>query len=1096
MKKVVFLLFAISSVVFSQNKIKYLSDIDLQTKVDSLDRLEKNQEILDLLAPVSDNDSIIDYVNIKKSYYNIQLKNYDSVIKVCNKGINSASALNIQPFYINKAVAQYELDKKEEAIKTYTEALQRFPMSSAFYRKRGELYVELKQLEKAYADYKMAIKINPYDVDTHLNLGDLFYFENKFTQALIVYNTYLLLLPDGDDSFRVLNHLNSKYASKANNTPVGVTLTEDDEAFEELDLLISNRVVLSKKYKLKNKIKLAYTKQNHLLFSKLDEVSVSDPFFKKYYFDVFKWIKDQDQFDQFVYTTCYSVKNEKYAKVIKKKEKEIIAFYGVLSDKYSQFTNEKEFLFDGKKQTVYFTYEDASLVGVGLRKEGKYNGLWQFYNTEGQLTAKGEFNEDEKREGDWLWYHEKGGVSEKAFYKNGLLEGDYAVFYDNGNQKVACTYKQDKLTGQYKWYSRSGALQENKFFKEDQLDGEYQTYHKVGALLPKYKLSYKEGLAEGEIAQFFQSGKLYYKANYVNDKLEGTVQYFFENEQLEKEYKAVADVIEGGYKEYYANGVLYKEGNYQQDLYSGIWNLNFVDGKKFREINYTEGKLDGTYKEYAHLDHQLLEYQYKKGKLYRATFYDKDQKVLFDEKKDHNKMKYKGYGVLGKLSTQGLYNVKGGKQGEWKYYDRNGVLTTSENYNDNGDLQGVYTAYHTNGKIQQIENYENGVAEGYTTNYYANGQLSSEYYLLEGKKDKEARYYYKDGTLKAVLYYHKGELNGVQYYYDEAGRLDYTNNYDFDFLTEEVNYGLKNTDTIEYINYDKLESKKKITRKFYNGAKKSEINYVNGVAHGIAVFYHPNGVVRSTGSFNNGNYQGDWKWFYDNKILQKEASYLSGDLHGVFKKYWENGNLAAEKKYVLGDVEGKHLFYAKDGVTITADVDYFMGNKNGTTKLYDDYGTLQLVRYYNMNILIGYSYLDHNGKLLDMIPVENETAKIEAYYPNGKKSRVLEVEKAEFVNEYIEYYANGNVESKTMYENDESTGEEVKYYENGKIKSVANYLLGELNGVKKDYYKNGALKSEYIYKNNEKTGAYTKYNNQGVLLEKGSCVGGFEFEEK
>jgi len=1094
MKKISVILAFIPALIFSQQKLTYRSDIELKTTIDSLSKLDKYQEIVDVLDLINKNDSIIGYADVQKSYYNLELEKYNEVVNICDNALKKASEDNTYLLYINKAAAHVNLKNNELAIKTYTQAIEKFPMNSELYRRRGQVYVSEKLFSKAYLDYQKAIEINPYHVNNHLSLGDLFFKQRKFAQALMVYDIYLLMSPDGDNSYNILNYLNTQVASKYIKASDGFRLTNDDEKFEEIDLLIDNRIALSKKYKIKNKIDIAFVRQNHLLFSKIKDVSITDTFFNKYYYKIFEWMIDGDMFNDFVYTTCYAIKNKKFLKIVKSKKSKVVAFYQLFSDEYAKYADVKKTNID--KKEVYYTYKDSELVGIGTKVNTKYNGLWEFYNQLGRKTADGYFDSDEKRTGKWTWYNKKGNIREQTNYKNGLTEGEFSTYYDNGNLKNKGLYKNDLLEGDYLSYSENGALKEIKTFKSNKLDGVYKNFHEVGQSCPNYVLNYKNGKAQGVLNQYFDTGEIYYQTNYVDDEKQGKTQYFYKNGLLEKEYTSILGLREGEFKEYYSNGKLYQKGNYTADKAQGLWKRYYVDQKKFRDFEYSNGSLHNFYKEYDHTGNLYLEYQYKKGKLYKTTFYDKNQKVLNSKKKEYKQLDYKGYGVLGNLKAEGVYNIKDGHIGTWRYYDINGGLSLIENYNSSSELEGELLSYHSNGKLKKKVNYNNGLLDGYWVKYFSNGQMYAQGYYKNDVLDKLAIYYYPDGTIKSKNYYHKGELHGTQYYYHEHGVLDYVNNYEYGYLKNQISYKSKGKEVLNVYDYTSMGSVPTVkTTFFHNGAIQSKLTYVNGVLHGAATYYFPNGNIRSKGMYSNGNFNNKWEWYFDNKKIRIQANYLGGELDGNYKKFYKNGNISILQTYILGENDGVYFSYAKDGKTVINKISYVLGRKHGETKFYSTNGELQLVRYYDMGVLKGYSYLNKEGNLLKMIPIDNETIKLKSYYQNGNISREFEIEHGEFVNSYVRYFSNGKIESKSTYYNDEKNGENILYYPNGNVKEYSNFILGNYHGVYKKYYENGQLETEYTYVNDEAFGPYRVYSEHGDQIEKGNYYDGFKFKE-
>ena len=226
---------------------------------------------------------------------------------------------------------------------------------------------------------------------------------------------------------------------------------------------------------------------------------------------------------------------------------------------------------------------------------------------------------------------------------------------------------------------------------------------------------------------------------------------------------------------------------------------------------------------------------------------------------------------------------------------------------------------------------------------------------------------------------------------------------------------------------------------------------------------------------------GNWKWYYKNNKIQKEATYLDDEYHGTVSHYYENGNLEYRYKYNLGEPIDTAYFYAEDGKTITSTKTYSDGKLHGRRISYNQEGKLQLIRFYEYDRLIGYSYLDKEGKELPMIEIKNETVAIVSYFDNGNKAREMKFVNGKEEGEFKSYYYNGNIYSHNFNKNDNYDGLFRLYYPNGKLKEERNYKDGERNGVSKKYYENGQLKEEVHYINDGKSGEAKYYTLQGKL---------------
>lgn len=71
--------------------------------------------------------------------------------------------------YISKAFIK--LDRVEEAIKNYQEAIRIYPSDDTFHVALGDLYLEEKMLEEAVESYEAAVRINPNDAESRYSLG-------------------------------------------------------------------------------------------------------------------------------------------------------------------------------------------------------------------------------------------------------------------------------------------------------------------------------------------------------------------------------------------------------------------------------------------------------------------------------------------------------------------------------------------------------------------------------------------------------------------------------------------------------------------------------------------------------------------------------------------------------------------------------------------------------------------------------------------------------------------------------------------------------------------------------------------------------------
>ena len=105
-----------------------------------------------------------------------------------------------------------------------------------------------------------------------------------------------------------------------------------------------------------------------------------------------------------------------------------------------------------KRNGLYFKkFSDTPFTGKvtgqsqGSYKNGKQEGAWISYHSNGQLFFKGNYKNG-KREGPWVGYHENGQLSSKGDYKNGKKEGAWVSYTYDGTviKHLTGTYKNDE----------------------------------------------------------------------------------------------------------------------------------------------------------------------------------------------------------------------------------------------------------------------------------------------------------------------------------------------------------------------------------------------------------------------------------------------------------------------------------------------------------------------------------------------------------------------------------------------------------------------------------------------------------------------------
>src|SRR5690606_6420583 len=149
------------------------------------------------------------------------------------------------------------------------------------------------------------------------------------------------------------------------------------------------------------------------------------------------------------------------------------------------------------------------------------------------------------------------------------------------------------------------------------------------------------------------------------------------------------------FETYYAHGSIQSKGSRKNGLLDGLFQYFDTDGKLY------------------------YEYDYKVDEIIGYRFYDKTGEVIAKGKRRGGEFYYKGYTAAGQIDSEGLYDVSGGKKGDWKFYSSNGVLIQEANFQED-QLTGDLTEYYPTGELQTKSSYDHGVLQGYQSGYHMN----------------------------------------------------------------------------------------------------------------------------------------------------------------------------------------------------------------------------------------------------------------------------------------------------------------------------------------------------------------------------------------
>ena len=171
-------------------------------------------------------------------------------------------------------------------------------------------------------------------------------------------------------------------------------------------------------------------------------------------------------------------------------------------------------LLDGHLQIFH---PDSNAIHIKcVYKEGKYDGEYEEYYTNGNIKIKTEYDNG-KICGNYTEFYPTGELRIRTHYCGGKIDGEYTEYYRDGTINVKTQYVNGKKIGSYKEYFISGAIKIYTFYLNDKRNGLYREFYYPGEL--KIEAEYKNGIPYGEHIKYRHDGKITSRVYYENGEI-------------------------------------------------------------------------------------------------------------------------------------------------------------------------------------------------------------------------------------------------------------------------------------------------------------------------------------------------------------------------------------------------------------------------------------------------------------------------------------------------------------------------------------------------------------------------------------------------
>lgn len=1040
-----------------------------------LERQGKTEEALGLYATVYRSDSTYERVLLQRVAGLLHLERHAEALPLCDEGYALDGDRAVY-FLYDKALALQGLERYDEGLATCDALIQRYPGYFAPRHLRAQLLLKKKDYAAALALLEDNARRFPFQREAHMSLAAIAQQEGRTSQAALALFTALVVRWNDARANQALSYADQLLDGKLDKSSQGVDLGQGDE-FTELDLLLANRVGMSKGYKVKPDLTYAFVRQGHFLLNALKEHPQGNGFWTTYYVPFYKGLMEKGLFEGFVLHALSNSDDERVSGLAVKNKKAVDAFRKEIVPLFDTYFTTFPDSVGGTVRPVRHHYNDEGdlfAVGDGDLGNDTQTGPWTLYHESGTVSTRVTFGDDHKKTGTAWYYHVNGRLRSTHQWKGGQENGLYRSWHPNGAPADSVNVVDGKPVGPFAQYGPDGALIIRKTCTDDgRFTGPATLYLTCG--VPEVTFQLVDDGIEGDGTWAYPDGRPRFAASYKAGKRNGTGTEYHLNGTRKSSYTYVDGVLEGPFTEWYVNGNKRNEGTYKADKLVGRRSTWYISGTPASVEEYDEqGREQGITRNYTEEGTLFTETEYNRGLLVRYRYYDRKGGVIAEGKRSKGRFQFEGFTPDGAKAMRGSYLDEGMKDGPWTWWWPDGTVRTEETLKA-GKIDGPVRQYRPDGKLQREFRCLPGKEEaGPYTTYWPDGSVDEQGWVEHNERNGELIEFLPNGKRYAHSYYVDDKREGWQLYYDRDGVLMMEELYVDDAPRETVYYDPQGK---EYQRLERTPGATVLEHTYPGGQPYSTVHYVNGKPHGAAVWYYPDGSKELEGAYVNGEQHGLWKSWHPNGQLHYENTYDLGQRTGIWRTWDIAGVLTNEETYENGLATHEKVWHPNG--TLAIDWPKRNGMIHGAVTSYDMAGELQLVRYYLDGRLVGYSHNGRDGQLVDTIPLGEGVVHLRPLYANGKPSREMDLRNGELDGTYREFHTDGQLMEESPFEAGIRNGESREFFANGKPAAVTPWSNDLRHGEERSYWENGQLQDKCNWVYGQRHGERTLYDKAG-----------------
>ena len=252
--------------------------------------------------------------------------------------------------------------------------------------------------------------------------------------------------------------------------------------------------------------------------------------------------------------------------------------------KYNKLVEKGEYKEGRKNGTWIEYYSDGAIKSEKPFSNGKVNGVHKSYYTDGKPESVKGYKDGVEHGVEQRWHWETGKMTVDANYEDGKPDGKQTrhISSNNGDYVEVSHYAKGVQTGDFSQTWATGKPRVQGKYKNGQKEGVWMEYRSSGKL--EKSTTYKNGERSGEYKTFYTDGTVEKIENYLNGKREGVCkEFFYDSGKMKNEYNYANNVKQGKYKLFYDDGTLREEGRCEEG--QEVYRKEYYKNGKIKEIS-------------------------------------------------------------------------------------------------------------------------------------------------------------------------------------------------------------------------------------------------------------------------------------------------------------------------------------------------------------------------------------------------------------------------------------------------------------------------------------------------------------------------------